>query len=133
MNPKYADLLHLPHPVSRRHPPMKREDRAAQFAPFAALTGYDAACKETARSTDSFCVLDEAEKLLMSELLCAAVETQEEIAVTWFRPDEKKDGGAYRITQGRLRRIDEIERLLIFADGLRVPIESVTAVSPVMP
>ena len=94
----YEDIIHLPHPVSRIHPPMDRINRAAQFAPFAALTGYDAAIQETGRLTDRFVELEEYEQSLLEERLkWLKQHLTEEPVVTmvYFYLDERKSGGSY--------------------------------------
>ena len=124
---RYDDIIGLPHHVSETHPRMSRLDRAAQFAPFAALTGLDAAMGETARRTEARIELDEnaLEELdrRFRELGQRAEETA--VAVTYFRPDGKKAGGAYLTAEGILRRIDTTARLLILADGTKIPLKDV--------
>ena len=130
MNSPYEDIIHLPHHVSSSHPHMPRKDRAAQFAPFAALTGHAAAIAETARLTDRKMELDEdtrAELDRRQAILLEHIDQQPEVTVTWFAPDEKKDGGAYVTTTGRLKKIDQVERILVLTDGTRIPLEDVTA------
>lgn len=125
----YDDILHLPHPTSKTHPRMSRQDRAAQFSPFAALTGYEAVVKETARLTDERRALIEDEVAELDARLRLAVELGAEITVTWFRPDARKDGGSYVTSTGRIRKVDELERVLTMDDGTRIPIQEVTDVS----
>lgn len=125
---RYDDIIDLPHPVSKRHKPMSLYNRAAQFAPFAALTGHDAAVKETARLTDRKIELDEAEKSRLDEKMQLIVDNLDEepiITVTYFVPDDKKDGGAYMDYTGILKRIDEYEHILIMMDKTIIPIEEV--------
>ena len=112
----YDDIINLPHHVSERHPHMSVSDRAAQFAPFAALTGYGDVIKETARLTETRPELSEDEKARMDQTLRAVLNTQGEnagIVVTYFVPDARKSGGAYRRAAGKLRRVDEAEDTLI--------------------
>lgn len=112
----YDDIIDLPHHVSDRHPHMPVSDRAAQFAPFAALTGYGDVIKETARLTEARPELSEDEKAEMDQTLRAVLNTQREnaqIVVTYFVPDAKKSGGAYRRAAGKIRRVDETEDILI--------------------
>ena len=112
----YDDIIDLPHHVSDRHPHMPVSDRAAQFAPFAALTGYGDVIKETARLTETRPELSEDEKAEMDQTLRAVLNTQREnaqIVVTYFVPDAKKSGGAYRRAAGKIRRVDETEDILI--------------------
>lgn len=112
----YDDIINLPHHVSERHPHMPVSDRAAQFAPFAALTGYGDVIKETARLTETRPELSEDEKARMDQTLRAVLNAQGEnagIMVTYFVPDARKSGGAYRRAAGKLRRVDEAEDTLI--------------------
>ena len=122
----YEDIIHLPHPVSRRHPPMPLLNRAAQFSPFAALTGHEDAIRETQRLTQAFVELEEDQRELLDrklKLLSESLEEQPEIEVTCFRPDEKKAGGTYVTFQGRLKKIDGYSRRIYFTDGTDVPID----------
>ena len=119
------DIINLPHPTSAKHPRMPLSDRAAQFAPFAALSGHSAALAETARLTDQRMELDEDARAaldLKQQLLLERIKERPEITATWFQPDEKKDGGRYIVSTGRLKRIHEADQVLILADGLRIPI-----------
>lgn len=118
-------IISLPHPTSAKHPRMPLSDRAAQFAPFAALSGHSAALAETARLTDQRMELDEDARAaldLKQQLLLERIKERPEITVTWFQPDAKKDGGRYIVSTGRLKRIHEADQVLVLADGLRIPI-----------
>lgn len=126
MTGPYDDILHLPHPTSKRHPRMPIVDRAAQFSPFAALTGHRAAIEETARVTDHRIELDEDAREQLDQklrLLMERINEQPEITVTWFSPNEKKAGGQYRTATGKLKRIDTQESRLILTDGNQIPLE----------
>lgn len=128
MSGKYDDIIGLPHPTSARHPRMPISDRAAIFSPFAALSGHSAALAETARLTDQKIELDEDTKAELDRkqaILREHLTEQPEITVTWFQPDERKDGGAYVTVTGRLKKIDETERALVLLDGTRIPLEDV--------
>ena len=128
MSGKYDDMLHLPHPTSARHPRMPIAERAAIFSPFAALTGHAGAIAETARLTDQKMELDEDTKAELDRrqaVLLEHIAEQPEITVTWFRPDERKDGGAYFTTTGRLKKINEMNRVLILLDGTSIPLKDV--------
>ena len=130
MNGPYDDIKNLPHPTSKRHPRMPVHDRAAIFSPFAALSGHGAAIAETARLTERRIELDEdtrAELDRRQAVLLEHMDKQPELTVTWFQPDEKKDGGAYLTTTGRLKKLRELERLLLLADGTEIPLEDVVA------
>lgn len=122
---KYDDLLHLPHHVSSTHPRMSLHDRAAQFKPFAALTGYEAVIRETGRLTDARAELDESAKAELDwrlQLLSGLLPQQPEVSVTYFQPDERKDGGAYRTVTGTVRKIDEADAVLVMDDGTAIPV-----------
>ena len=130
MSGPYDDIINLPHPTSQRHPRMPIHDRAAIFSPFAALSGHGAAIAETARLTERRMELDEdtrAELDRKQAVLLEHIDEQPEITITWFQPDEKKDGGAYLTTTGRLKKLRELERLLVLADGAEIPLEDVVA------
>ncbi len=117
---KYDDIIHLPHHVSKKHPPMSLLNRAAQFSPFSALTGYDDAIRETARLTDPFQKPDEDRKDLLDKqlwLIRKHLEQKPEIEVTYFELDGKKDGGTYVTVCGRVKKIDACERRIILTDG----------------
>ena len=131
MTGPYNDIIHLPHPTSAKHPRMPIQDRAAIFSPFAALTGHSAAIAETARLTDRRMELDEDTKMeldLKQQVLNNITEEHPEITVTWFRPDERKEGGAYVTTTGRLKKIDEVERALVLTDGTAIPLADVARI-----
>ncbi len=127
---QYNDIILQPHPVSRKRPQMSRRSRAAQFAPFAALTGYEDAVCETARLTeqkqilteDACAELDERLRILQEHL-----EERPQILVTCFVPDQRKEGGAYRSIWGQARRVDLCEQLLVFTDGTRLPLSEICA------
>lgn len=125
---KYDSILHHTRVYSAKHPPMSNQERAAQFAPFAALTGFDAALKEMERITEKRIELDEYEKEKLNENLRLLLEKQEsrpEITVTFFVPDEKKDGGAYRTISGHIKRVDEESHCLILEEGERILLEDI--------
>ena len=120
----YSDIIGLPHHTSAKHPRMPRADRAAQFAPFSALTGYGDVIDETARLTDSRLTLSEESKTLLDlkqRLLSELADSHPEIVVTYFEDDKRKSGGAYRTHAGSLKRVDEAESFLLFCDGTRIP------------
>lgn len=128
---RYDDIIDLPHHVSPRHPQMPHADRAAQFSPFAALTGHEAAIQETARLTDAFVELDEDRKEELDEQLRLIRENQSqkpEIEVTYFQPDGKKAGGTYRTIRGRVKKVDEYSRQMLLTDGTVIPVEHLYAI-----
>lgn len=120
---RYDDIIDLPHHVSRKHPQMPLLDRAAQFAPFAALTGHEAAIKETARLTEEEIELDENRKELLDFRLQELQEHLTEspkVTVTYFKPDEKKAGGVYETVAGVVKKVDGYTGELVFTDGRRI-------------
>lgn len=125
---EYRDIINLPHHVSQKRRPMGRRERAAQFSPFAALTGYDAVIAESGRLTgerielseDSRAVLDAKQQFLLEHLA-----ERPEIVITYFLPDEFKEGGAYVCIKGRVKKLDCIERLIIMTDGKSVAMDDV--------
>lgn len=124
----YDDIIHLPHHVSKTRPQMSMEDRAAQFSPFAALTGYDAAILETGRLTEDKLELGEETRAILDRkqrYLAEIIDTKPEITVTYFVPDEKKSGGAYSTVTGFLKRIDEYERVLMLTDGRKIQLNAI--------
>lgn len=123
---KYDDIIALPHHVSKKHPQMPPLNRAAQFSPFAALTGHEDAIRETARLTDSFVELEEDQKNQLDEQLQLIKENlvqEPECEITYFQPDTKKNGGAYVTVCGRIKNIDQYGRQIIFTDGTALPLE----------
>lgn len=128
---KYDDIIHLPHHVSGRHPQMPLSSRAAQFSPFAALTGHEAAIRETARLTESFAEPDEDRKALLDWQLLRIRENLDqapECEITYFQPDEKKGGGTYLTVSGKIKKIDGYGRQILFADGTALPIERISSI-----
>lgn len=128
MKNPYEDIIHLPHPTSRKHPRMSAHDRAAQFAPFAALTGYDSSIAEAARLTDRRIELDEHSQEALNEKLSLIQEhllDQPEITVTYFQPDRKKTGGAYVTYTGVVKKVDAVEQMLVFRNAKKISIENI--------
>ena len=124
----YEDMLHLPHHVSSAHPRMPLIDRAAQFAPFAALSGHGEAIMEAARLTEARVELDESRKAVLDrqlQLLRAHIKERPEVCIVYFKTDGKKAGGAYITTAGPIKKIDELERLILMADGTVISIEDI--------
>ena len=131
MRGKYDDIINLPHHTSTKHPRMTRTARAAQFAPFAALTGLDDEMEETARLTDKKITLDEEQKQVINrELLFIKNNPQRDIPViiTFFKSDGRKDGGAYIEKEIRIKKIDEINRKLILSDYSEIKIDDLFSV-----
>ena len=131
MTKTYDDIIHLPRHVSKKHPQMALSDRAAQFSPFAALTGYGAAIKETARLTDERVQLDEYMINVLSDrlqIIADRLKDKPEIMITYFQPDEKKNGGAYVTTTGTVKKIDVYERIVVMADRQEIPIDDIVGI-----
>ena len=125
---KYDDIIDLPHHVSERHPRMPMLDRAAQFSPFAALTGYDAAIIETARLTDQKRELTEEQKQEISKglrELRERIKNDPAVTVTFFQPDGRKSGGAYRTVTGEAKKVDAYLGVLLLTDGTVIPFDSI--------
>ena len=128
MKQNYDDIINLSRPISPKHPPMSMLNRAAQFSPFAALTGYDAAVKETARLTDEKIALDEYAKSMLSDklqMIAEHIDDLPQVTFTYFVPDKKKSGGAYVSVTGKVKEIDEFERIVILDGGTRIPIREI--------
>ena len=124
----YKDIIDLPHPDPQYHPRMSMLSRAAQFAPFAALTGYDAAIEETARLTDNQLMLDDYHQELLNRkylLLQEQLTEHPTVTIVYFEPDTKKSGGFYRSVTGIVKDIDEYNRRLIFTNGQQIPLMSI--------
>ena len=131
MKTPYDDIIRLPHHVSQNHPQMSMHDRAAQFAPFAALTGYEAAVGETARLTSERRELDpqEAEELNRRLTdLAARLKDRPKVTIEYFVPDDRKSGGAYVTVTGRVRHISVPEKTLVLEDGAVISLEDVDSV-----
>lgn len=125
---KYDDIIHLPHHVSSTRAHMPMLDRAAQFMPFRALTGYEDAVWETARHTDERVELTEDEKALLDvelQRLADALDRHPQVTLTYFRPDKRKAGGAYITTTGPVKKIDDLEGAFILMSGERIMIEDI--------
>lgn len=133
-NDDYGDIIHLPHHESKSHPRMTLYNRAAQFSPFAALTGYDDAVREVQRLTHEEMELSEDRKAELDKCFWQAIAPgapAAEITVTYFVRDAKKEGGSYVTKTGKIRRVDEKQRLLIFEDGERIEMDHITEISSV--
>lgn len=128
MSGSYDDIIALPHHVSMTHPRMPVGDRAAQFSPFAALTGYDAAVAETARLTDGRIELDENRKAEIDQVLRAVgrrLGERPSVALTYYVPDLKKAGGAYITAVETVKKLDEYALELVTEDGKRIAFEDI--------
>lgn len=126
----YEDIVDLPHHISKKHPQPTMADRAARFAPFAAITGYEEMVLEEARVTDERIEMDESSKAALNEklnMILEFVDEQPEVSITYFEPDKKKSGGAYVNITGIVKRIDEYEHFVIMTDGKKIRIEDIFA------
>lgn len=129
---QYDDIIGLEHHQSKRHPPMSLYARSAQFAPFAALTGYEDAVKETARETNERVELEEDWIAILDmklQLLQENIGKKEEVTMTYFVPDARKDGGSYLTIVGVVKKIDRLEGKIILADKREIPIAEILAIS----
>lgn len=129
MSDGYNDIINLPHHVSTKRPRMKMIDRAAQFSPFAALTGHGAAVSETERLTENFAEPDEYEKSIINEKLrfLAELVSQHPVAeIVYFEPDKRKDGGEYVTVTGEVKKIDSVGQSVLMADGQRISAEFIS-------
>ena len=129
LNHKYDDIINLPHHVSKKHPQMLLRDRAAQFSPFAALTGHKAAINETARLTDEKQILSEDVIAKLNEqlnLIKENIGTNLIVTITYFVPDDRKSGGAYISNTGVVKKINEYNHTVILTDNTVIPIEQIS-------
>ena len=128
MNKSYEDIINLPHHTSSTRLRMSVLNRAAQFSPFAALTGYDSAIKEAARLTDERIELGEstiADLDMKLTILADMISEFPKVSVTYFLSDSKKKDGAYVDVEGAVKRIDDYEKSLIFVNGKKIPIADI--------
>jgi len=126
MTDDYSDIIDLPHHVSTVHPPQPMDKRAAQFSPFAALTGYDDAVEETARYTDRKQTLEEEEKAKINAVLhslLADIKEQPAVCLEYFVPDPFKQGGRYVSTEAAVKKIDTYRRCILLSSGKEIPFD----------
>ena len=124
----YEDIVNLPPHISKKHPQPTMLERAARFAPFAAITGYEEMVLEEARVTEERIELDEGTLAMLNEklnIIHESLESEPVIKITYFEPDKKKSGGAYVSVSGTVKRIDEYERLVIMSDGKKIRIDEI--------
>ena len=127
---QYDDIINLPHHVSATRPQMSMINRAAQFSPFAALTGYDAVIRETGRLTDRRVELSEDRRVDLDkkqQILSDSLAEHPEVSVTYFIPDGRKAGGAYVTVTGVVKKLDEFQRIMMLTDGTSIPLDDVLA------
>lgn len=128
MTDSYDDIINLPHHVSKSHAPMSMMNRAAQFAPFAALTGHSAAIEETARLTDEQQELAEEDSDALNQKMVYLREVINEhptITITYFEPDKKKAGGKYKSIEGQLKNIDDYNQSIVLKSGEVIFLQSI--------
>ena len=124
----FDDIINLPHHVSATRPQMSMIDRAAQFSPFAALTGYDAAIKETGRLTDEKIEMDEEALNILNmkfQILVDSLDEEPEVTFTYFKPDARKAGGAYIEVTGTVKKVDDFEKLIVMQNGMKIPMDDI--------
>ena len=125
---EYADIIHLPHHTSKTRPRMSMHDRAAQFSPFSALTGHEAAIRETARLTEGRIELDEIYKMELDEkllMILSHLKQRPTVSITYFKKDEKKAGGSYEEIRGVIRTVDLTERTILMENRSKIPIDDI--------
>ena len=131
MKGRYDDIINLPHHVSATRPQMSMMDRAAQFSPFAALTGYDAAIKETGRLTDEKIEMDEEALNILNlkyQILIDNLDDMPEVTFTYFKPDERKAGGAYLEVTSIVKKVDDFEKLIVMENGTKIPMDDILSI-----
>lgn len=131
MAENYEDIINLPHHISKKHRPMPREARAAQFAPFAALTGYESDVNEAARYTGKRRELGEYETERLNRRINEirdGIHGNTEVIITYFKPDEKKAGGEYLNIGGRVRKTDDYGRTLTLTSGALIPLDDISEI-----
>lgn len=127
----YDDIINLAHHVSATRPQMPMSDRAAQFSPFAALTGYDAAIKETGRLTDTKIELDDEglnDLNAKFQFLVEHLKDEPEVSITYFKADERKAGGSYLEATGIVKKLDDFERLITMQNGAKIPMDDILSI-----
>lgn len=131
---KYDDMINMPHHVSKKHPQMALADRAAQFSPFAALTGYEAAIAETARVTEDRPELSDTSREALDmklQLLRECLTEKPAVEITYFVPDERKAGGSYVTVTGIVKKIDEYKHRIVMENGASVEMEDLVGIEMV--
>lgn len=131
---RYDDIINLPHHSSATHPRMPVSDRAVQFSPFAALTGHADAIRETERLTDLKQLLAEDASLALDQKLRHLqnkLSEQPFVSITYFLPDDQKEGGSYQTVQGTVCKLDPYRRILMMADGTRIPLDDIAEIEEV--
>ena len=132
VNHDYDDIINLPHYEPKHHPRMSMWNRAAQFAPFAALTGYDAAIQESGRLTDNWVGLSESGNVEMNrkiELIVSMLPEHPSVTIEYFVPDDHKAGGSYQTYTGNVKRIDEYEQMMVMTDGKKIELGMISNIT----
>ena len=125
---KYSDIINLTHHISKKHKQMSLYERSAQFAPFAALTGFEGVISETGRLTDSKIDIDEEMKEIINrklQIVKDRIKNRAKVTITFFVPDLRKDGGSYKDITGIIKRIDDFKNIIIFEDGKKIEIANI--------
>lgn len=124
---RYDDIINLPHYQSEKRAHMSLHDRAAQFAPFAALTGHEEAIEETARLTENEIIIDESQREHINQVLSkvAMEERRMGVSITYFKPDKLKKGGAYLTDTGVIKKVDTLEQVVVMESGMRIGLEQI--------
>lgn len=125
---RYEDIINLPHHVSSRHRPMPLLNRAAQFAPFAALTGHDAAIAEMARHTSDRVELSPADQTILSRRLAIALKSSSRVVITYFHPDPVKNGGCYLTVSGEIKKLEKNDGVLTLSSGHTIPLANIFSI-----
>ena len=131
-NKNYDDIINLPHHISTKHPRMTLETRSAQFAPFAALTGYEDAIEETGRLTTDKIDIDDEIKCKINEkiqLIKSNLLMHYKVSIKYFIPDAKKEGGCYKFVSGIVKKIDEYKQIIIMEDKTEISINEIIDIS----
>ena len=128
MGGRYDDIINMPHHQSVKHPHMSMTERAAQFSPFAALTGYEAVIAETGRLTGERVELNDEAKEEIDRILRELLDQAEEASFTYFVPDERKEGGKYETVRGIIQRYDMLEGVIVLDNGRKIPVEMLRSV-----
>ena len=126
---KYNDIINLPHHVSKKHPQLSKASYAAQFSPFAALTGYEGIVSEAARFNNERVELGDKEKDILNaklQIIGEHIKEHPELELTYFQKDKKKTGGAYLKKTAQIKRIDDLKRIMYFTDGTNLPMDDIT-------
>lgn len=127
---RYDDIINLPHYQSDKRPHMSLHDRAAQFAPFAALNGHEEAIEETARLTDNEIIIDESQREQINQMLSKATMGEKKIGVsiTYYKPDKLKAGGTYLTDIGVIKKVDTLEKVVVMESGMRIDLEQIVSI-----